>query len=182
MKNNKVIIAIAIVLVLAVVVAIVLIPKDGKNANKATDKTIQILDENLGYKTTFTYPEEERFVVTKTDPNNGRSIEISFENVPLNLEATVYYSMMTREQFENKKEEVKDYKHYKTYTIGGYDAFVYSGYDNDGYLIIMIDDEKGESLFFELGKKVYSKEGTIMDIVDSEAFQNLLNTIKYERI
>ena len=85
MKNNKVIIAIAIVLVLAVVVAIVLIPKDGKNANKATDKTIQILDENLGYKTTFTYPEEERFVVTKTDPNNGRSIEISFENQVLQM-------------------------------------------------------------------------------------------------
>lgn len=181
--NKRVVLAIIIcVVIVAAVVIGVLCGNQKENTTEVTkSKVIEIIDENLGYKTTFTYPDNEDYKVTDVDNDSGRSVTVVFESETQNLEVETYYSMNSKYLYDSQKADRSDKKYYQAYTFNGYDAYFYSEYDNSAYLIIMLDEDAGESLFMSLEKADYTKDGTVFDIVNTESVQNFLNSITFEK-
>lgn len=148
-------------------------------------KTIELTDENLGYKTTFTYEKDKDYSEVKENAD-GASKEISFESKSLDLEFEMYYNTTGTKTFDSIKKGRSEKKYYKEYKFGNYQAYAYGDYDDGLYLNIILDEDKEKNeyavLFVSIEREDNNRDVIVADVVADKEVQALFNSLKFERI
>ena len=150
---------------------------------KVPKETISLSDNTLKYKTTFEYDKEDGFgEVTKK--KGGKFSEIEFKNEKENLEFDMYYTETTDVTARNVKDNrKKNQKYYKEYKFGEYDAYIYSNYGDDLYVVITLKEDMKENktvdLFTSIETIKYNKDTVLFDEFNkNEVIKNFFKSIK----
>ena len=156
------------------------------NTKKKETKTIELSDIKFGYKTTFTYDASENYSDVKTDTESGRTTEIEFDNEELDVEFQMYYTDMRSTTYQNTQENRSKQKYYKEYKFGKYKAYAYGEYSSSLNLNILIDTDKdtdmAKIIFIAIHREDTNEEVVMADVVNDTKIQDLLNSIKVEKI
>ncbi len=157
-----------------------------KEPVESNTKTIELTDENFGYKTTFTYNKNENYSDIEVDTESGRTTQIEFENEALDVEYEMYYTDMTTASYENTQKTRSAQKYYKEYTFGEYKAYAYGEYGSSLQLNILIDTDKEKDmakiLFVSIDRLDTNQDVVVSDVVADTKVQDFFNSMKVEKI
>ena len=151
---------------------------------EVTTKTIELTDNKLGFKTTFTYNSDLNYSKVKED-DSGASKAIDFYNEDLDVNFEMYYNTISSNLYKSVKESRNEQKYYKEYKFGDYEAYAYGNYENGLYLNILLSTEENgmvNLLFVSIDRIDNNEEAIVSEIVAGKEVQELLNTIKFEKI
>ena len=157
--------------------------KEPVKKKEKNTKTIELVDERLGYQTTFTYDKKEKFTDIQYY-DEGASKEITFKNEELDLEFQMYYTTMTMTSYENSEQARANQTYYKKYKFGKYEAYAYSNYDsslNMNILLNKTESDMAEILFVSMERIDANKEVIVLEVVDNQ-LQSFYNSIKFKKI
>lgn len=166
-----------ILLLFAMVLCLVGLTGCGSSSDNR--ETLSYKDEKLKLTTTFKYNKEDEFEFIK-NVSGGKYAEIEFRNKKENLYFDMYYTEMSKTQTETIKEDRSNQKYYKKYKFGDYDAYVYSQYESDLYLIIKLreKDDVVTELFVSIELEEFDKDAVVFDIFNKDIINNFFNSIK----
>lgn len=177
-----------LLLLLLVPALLLLITGCGKKENKTVEpkdsntKTIDLFDEKMGIKTTFTYNLDDNF--TDFEKNDGgASKSMTFKNEDLDVEFEMYYNSITKESYDTAKSNRSSQKYYKEYKFGDYEAYAYGEYGSGLYLNILanIDDfENVNVLFVSIDRIDTNQDIIVSDVVADKVIQDFFNSMKVE--
>jgi len=144
-------------------------------------KTIELLDKEYGFKSTFKY--DPSFTISDVDvEEENQSREISFDIKELNLDVDMYYTDSDKKLANSVKEDRSNKKYYKEYKFNGHDAYVYSDDDNQLYLIIELKEDKNNiryELFVTIESDEDNQDMIVYDVFTQEALQDFFNSIEF---
>lgn len=150
---------------------------------KSNKEVIEIKDSTLKYTTSFEYDKEDGFG-SVTKKTGGKFSEIEFKNEKENLNFDMYYSETTDITAKNVKTNRKDnQKYYKEYKFGEYDAYIYSNYGDNLYVVITLKEDTKEhkevDLFVSIETIKYDKDLVLFDEFNkNDTIKNFFKSIK----
>lgn len=145
-------------------------------------KSIELFDKEYGFKTTFKY--DSSLTVSDIDVDDeNKSREISFEIKELDIDVDMYYTDSSKKLADSVKEDRSNKKYYKEYKFNGHNAYVYSDYDDQLYLIIELKEDKNGTLyqlFVSLERDDNDEDVIVYNVFTQEALQDFFNSIEFE--
>lgn len=153
---------------------------EDKNEIKNDYKTIEYYDEGYGFRTSFKYDSSLTFSDVEYN-NEGKAKELEFESKELNLDFEMYYTDSSKNLADSSKESRKDKKYYKNYKFNGYDAYCYSDYDDQLYIIINLKEDKN-NVEYDLFISIESKDvdTVVYDVFTQNTLQEFFNSIEFK--
>jgi len=174
-------------ILLLLLIPAVLILVTGCNKKNETDKkqkdnnkaTIDLFDEKMGIKSTFTYNKNDNFTDFKKE-EGGASKSMTFRNENLDVKFEMYYNIMTKTTYETSQSIRTAQKYYKEYKFGKYEAYAYGEYDDGLYLNILVNDDNDtlNVLFVSIDRIDNNKEVIVSKVVDEEIIQDFFKSMK----
>lgn len=151
-------------------------PKDNSK------KTVDLFDEKMGIKTTFTYNSKDKFSDFEKE-DSGASKSMTFKNEDLDVEFEMYYNTMTKEAYDALKTTRSSQKYYKEYKFGEYNAYAYGDYSSGLYLNILanVDDfDNTNVLFVSIDRLDTNEDIVVADVVADKTIQSFFNSMNVE--
>ena len=152
---------------------------EGKSKDKKLTKTIELVDSNLGFNTTFTYDAEEKYSDV-VEEEGGASKEISFKNEEYDVTFQMYYTSMLTTTYNETEKTRSQQTYYKEYKFGDYEAYAYSEYPDRINLNILlgIEEDTAEVLFVSI-ERIDTNEEVVVPTVLDEKLQKFFNTLEF---
>ena len=153
---------------------------EGKAKDKKLTKTIELVDSNLGFNTTFTYDAEEKYSDV-TEETGGKSTEISFKNEEYDVTFQMYYTTMRTTTYNETEKTRSAQEYYKEYKFGDYEAYAYSEYPDRINLNILLgieDDDTADVLFVAI-ERIDNNEEIVVPTVLDEKLKKFFDTLEF---
>lgn len=207
----KKVLTIALVLVLLMASLFILTAcekGEGENGNSSNSQdkyyenaeTGELNDKWNGLKMKFAYPAGKGYELTQT-PKSVEYQKVTLKSKDLNSTITLKYSPVDSNEIEKRKEnydkDTSKYTEYAEIEFAGYKGYTvnytdYSGTKKTGLLMLCKNEaentnqkEKWYAFEFTVEKSSTSSSAAEFDAVEyynSEDFQNLLNSIQFEKV
>ena len=153
----------------------------GCGGNSADKDKLTYKDDSLKLTSEFEYNKDDGFEFVKNVPD-GRFAEIEFRNKKENLYFDMYYTETSKEQIEILKNDRKEKKYFKEYKFDKYDAYVYSDFESNLYLIVDLKENKDTNslieLFVGIELEEFDKDAVVFDIFNKDIIYNFFSSIK----
>ena len=175
---------ILLIISIFIIVPVLFLTGCGNNEKEKTEyKTIEYYDKGYGFKTTFKYDATNNFKDVEYDDESGKARELEFSNEELGIDFNMYYTDLGKNLAEDAKKSRADKKYYKEYKFNGHDAYCYSDYDDQLYLIINLKEDKNHvyyNLFVSL--EADNTDTVVFDVFTQQVLQDFFNSIEFEEV
>ena len=101
----------------------------------------------------------------------------------LDIDVEMYYTDSGKKLADSVKKDRADKKYYKEYKLNGHNAYVYSDYDDQLYLIIELKEDKNGTLyqlFVSLERDDNDEDVIVYNVFTQEALQDFFNSIEFK--
>lgn len=176
-----------ILLIISIFIIVPVLFLTGCGNNEESDQTkyksIEYYDKGYGFKTTFKYDATNNFKDVEYDDESGKARELEFSNEELGIDFNMYYTDSGKTLADDVKKSRSDKKYYKEFKFNGHNAYCYSDYDDQLYLIINLKEDKNKvqySLFVSL--EADNTDTVVYDVFTQQILQDFFNSIEFEEV
>ena len=143
---------------------------------------ITLADPVFGYETVFKYDKKENYNSILQE-RGGASNSVSFKNRDLDVEFQMYYTKMSKDNYNNSKKIRLNQKYYQEYKFGKYEAYSYGSYSSGLYLNILlgVDNNTAKALFVSIDRIDNNESVVVKDVLDKELME-FFNSIEVNSI
>lgn len=188
MNNKKVLIFAGVLIVIILLIILLIFLFKGGSKLSSNIQSFNIVNDELGYKVSFTYDVNDKYENYKEIKNeNDVFANASIDNSELYLNFNIHYDTMPIDYYNSKITEGREYDYFKEFTTGKYDVFITSN-DNFyayGYILLASREENDttmtDTIYFSINNVMDRENDEFYKALDDKRVEKLLSSIKLEK-